>query len=1204
MVYVPFGTYSQQPRGDCVNHKRGHVRSMSGDAARSLSSSQPTPDIAAPVRGEGTVLLALLLLFLIAFVGHRLWEGRSTLFSAAVFGVAGGALIGAGAIFFTASFSRSPLASQRTQDRESSESSRELARTKRLYETLGQLSCKVASETEPDRLLEEACRIIVEVGGFASAWIGILHSERTQLAVRACAGRIAHREPRMLHSVLPFHSQDSLFSALCQDAQSAVIVNDVASDPSIGNAPDHSIDPSVRSFGLFRLRVDGQVVGFLIVHSDRVGTFGAPETELLVRYCETLGLALDHLADEERGRAAEKARLELENRFEAAFRYIPVGMAIAEYISGRYLDCNDAFERIVERPRSEILGKNAVELGIWPLPVPREVVIAQMKDHGAKLVVEAERKRKDGTTLQLRLSAVRIRKDGLDFLVVLAEDLTLEKQKQKAEAESRKLHDQLASVAETVPGVICLFRRTKDGHASMPYASPAIHELYGLSPTEVVADATPIFSRVHPEDVPRVQQAILESAQTGLAWQQDYRFEHPQKGQIWIEGHSKPKTEPDGSVLWVGFVHDVTARKRAEELLRQSEARFRTLFLKSPVAYHSLDEQGCFAEVNDRLCELVGYPREELIGVPAMFLLPNSDRDRVRTAFANFLQSEKRSCEFVILRRDGARLVVRQDGYVQRDGSGRFVRTHCVLHDLTEQRKAEAELRLQSAALEAAANAIVITDPTGVIEWCNPAFTQISGFSSAEAKTRSLGELVRSGEQSRGFYKQMWDTILSGKAWHGELQNRRKDGSRYPEQMSITPLFDENRRITHFIAIKQDISEQKRLEALLLRTQRLESIGRLASGIAHDLNNVLTPMLMAPLMLRSVIDDPIVLQIIDSIDSSAQRGAAIIKQLLTFSRGLPGEKIPLRLRIIARDMVKLIEQTFPKNITLRTRLDRDVWPVLGDATQIHQVLMNLCVNSRDAMPKGGTLTVALESTVLTEQTAQEHGVRPGAYAVLLVEDTGMGISATDLDRIYDPFFTTKPLGEGTGLGLSTALGIVKSHHGVILVESTPHKGTTFRVLLPAHESATSPTSAGASQDVLPLGRGEVIVVVDDEELTRQMIQQILEQYGYHVQLAQSGQQALEMIQQNPEIRLLLTDAMMPGMDGSTLIRQVKALAHRTQVMVMTGLHSQADIIDLIEHYGVQVLDKPFTAQKLLLAVQNALPKNQEPMVRVSSFPRS
>lgn len=943
----------------------------------------------------------------------------------------------------------------------------ELERVRRLYETLGQLSHRVRSIVDPQQLFSEACRFIVEVAGFPSAWIGMIDEDWSQIRPSAAAGAVTKYGAAIMQPRPVSNYQGFLIGPLrrgeCQ------IIGNVATDPRTQQHAARATVLAVKSLGVFPIQSRTTVIGLLVVHAEMEGALGPHEAALLSHLADMVGLALEHL----------------------------------------------------DRQRTE-------------------------------------------------------------------------QKIQKTEQERQKLQEQLSSIISTVPGVICSWRLTQDGRMSVPFAGPALYQLYGVHPFEVLHDALPILKRVHPDDQPQVLQRIQTSAEQMVPWQQDFRFEHPQKGWIWVEGHAMPQREPDGNILWHGFVHDVTERKRSEENLRQSEARFRALFLHSPVAYHSLDAEGRFLNVNERLCELVGFSREELIGKSFDTVWPIEFRTSFDSFLSGFLSSGQTCQELTILRRDGTRMEARIEGHVQRSDSAEFVQTHCVLYDITEQKKAEHGLRLQSAALAAAANAIVITDPSGRVEWCNPAFLHMSGYSEDEVKGHYLGEMVRSGQQSRGFYRQMWDAILAGQPWHGELTNRRKDGSQYPEQMSITPLISVHRKITHFIAIKQDISEQKRLEALLLRTQRLESIGRLASGIAHDLNNVLTPMLMAPLMLRSVVDDPTALQVVDSIESSARRGAAIIKQLLTFSRGLPGERIPVRLRPLAKEMLKLLEQTFPKNITLTTRFARDVWPVFGDPTQLHQVLMNLCVNARDAMPHGGTLTIALENTTLHEQAARVHGVRAGSYSVMEVGDTGIGISSDDLDRIYDPFFTTKPLGEGTGLGLSTALGIVKSHHGVILVDSVLHKGTTFRVLLPAYESNTSPTQVGPSAEVLPVGSGQQILVVDDEELTRQMIHQILEQHGYHVLLAQSGGDALATIRNHPDLRLILTDVMMPGMDGVSMIRQLRSTSHSAKVLIMTGLHSQPDVLELVNRYGVQQLDKPFTAKSLLQAVSLSLHSGPDP----------
>ncbi len=290
------------------------------------------------------------------------------------------------------------------------------------------------------------------------------------------------------------------------------------------------------------------------------------------------------------------------------------------------------------------------------------------------------------------------------------------------------------------------------------------------------------------------------------------------------------------------------------------------------------------------------------------------------------------------------------------------------------------------------------------------------------------------------------------------MTNRRKDGSYYTEEMTITPVRDQHGEIGHFIAIKQDITEKKKLQAQLLRTQRLESVGRLASGVAHDLNNILAPMLMVPPLLREALQDPESRSLVDLIETNAQRGSEIIKQLLTFGRGVDSERMPVQLRSLALDMAGIIRETFPKNITARRETPTETWLVKGDATQLHQILMNLCVNARDAMPEGGTLTVKLENHEIDESCARLiPGARPGRYVCLSVADTGLGIAPEHLDKIYDPFFTTKEPGKGTGLGLATVRGIVQSHGGFIQIQSQSRTRHAVQGLPPGQRERQQPS---------------------------------------------------------------------------------------------------------------------------------------------------
>lgn len=1062
-----------------------------------------------------------------------------------------------------------------------------------LHNVLSELSQSISKISSEEALYQKVCRVIVDVGKFTGSIISVIQSSESSISIDASAG-ISDQHIALMNRLV-LENEHCLQLHLRAKNGEMQIVADVFSDEKLRSLIPISQELSIRSTAMFPIKIFGQTIAILIVISARENTFNTKEISLFARITEAIENKLELLKEERNRKVAEQASRESQARFEAVFMHSPVGILLTSLEEGEIIAVNPVLLKILGCDESYLQGQTVAKLGFWKKTEQRNAFVNKLLRTRSVLQIEGKTDIQSSTQLQtpVRLSAVVIELADQKLILSTIEDLTHRDMAQEVSRKNSELEEQLHRIALTVPGIICSVHMDVNGKFSVPYVSRDLIDLCGFHYSDIGEDISALRNRMNHEDHDRIYRSVLESAQNLTIWHEEYRIIHPSKGEIWIEAHAVPRCVPDGGVLWHGFLHDVTERKRKEELLRQSEQRFRALFQHSPVAYQSLNEKACYIDVNERICQLLGYSRDDLIGARFVDFLVQSQHAAFGYSFEQFCRTGRGVVELSMQRRDGSVIEVVVEGQVQRDDQGRFLRMHCILSDITERRQAEQGLRLQSAALQAAANAIVITDSNGVVEWCNPAFTDFSGYLPQEAKGKLLGDLVWSGHQSRSFYKQMWETVISGRPWHGELVNRRKDGSTYHEQMSITPLLDEGKRITHFIAIKQDISNQKRLEAMLLRTQRLESIGRLASGIAHDLNNILTPMLMAPLMLRAVIDDPMALEVVDSIESSARRGAAIIKQLLTFSRGMPGNRIPVRLRSIVREMTKLITQTFPKNISLHTELERDTWPILGDPVQIHQVLLNLCVNARDAMPQGGVLTLSVEQVVVADSIARLHGVSAGNFAVMFVQDTGIGIATDDLDRIYDPFFTTKPIGEGTGLGLSTALGIVKSHQGFIQVESQLGKGTSFRIHFPAFESAASPIVT-ISSEVHPLGRGELILVVDDEELTRQMVQQVLEQHGYHVLLARNGTEALALICAHGELRLVLSDAMMPGMDGPQLLQRAKQQGVQAEFLIMTGLQSHPELQDVMRRYGVSVLDKPFSAATLLKSVQRVLHHKSEP----------
>ena len=424
--------------------------------------------------------------------------------------------------------------------------------------------------------------------------------------------------------------------------------------------------------------------------------------------------------------------------------------------------------------------------------------------------------------------------------------------------------------------------------------------------------------------------------------------------------------------------------------------------------------------------------------------------------------------------------------------------------------------------------------------------------------------------------------------WSGEYRFRRRDGSYATVIDQASILRDADGQVTRMVGGMTDITERRELERQLMRTQRIESLGTLAGGIAHDLNNVFTPIMMGLDLLEGDIGTGDGADVVSMIRASATRGAEMVKQVLHFARGIEGEKLDVKPRLLLEEVERMMRETFPRNIELRVRCDPGLPAITGDPTQLHQVVLNLCVNARDAMPDGGTLTLRARSRTVRSALRAVNGEVPrGRYVVVEVEDTGRGIEEAVLERIFDPFFTTKPPGAGTGLGLSTSLAIVRRHGGHVHVTSAPHAGSLFSIYLPLREAGVAAVPvphASAS----PPGAGETILLVDDEAGIRELARRALESAGYRVVIAANGAEALAAFRRDPAVDLVVTDMMMPVMDGATLVRALGELAPAVPVICTSGI-APAGATAAAASTGAPFIAKPYTTERLIAAVQKALP---------------
>jgi len=515
-------------------------------------------------------------------------------------------------------------------------------------------------------------------------------------------------------------------------------------------------------------------------------------------------------------------------------------------------------------------------------------------------------------------------------------------------------------------------------------------------------------------------------------------------------------------------------------------------------------------------------------------------------------------------------------------------RTRWLQEEIRERQRKEEQIREQAALLDKAQDAIAVHDLEGRIIYWNKSAERVYGWSAEEMLGKNADELLYKDVVASASETPLKVALDKGE-WSGELKQKTKGGQHITVQSRWTLVRDNDGEPKSLLVINSDITEKKKLEAQVLRTQRMESIGTLAGGIAHDLNNIFSPILLSLRLLEKSIADEQAKQLVRLVETSARRGSNLVKQVLTFARGFEGERTLMSVKHVVRELQDFATQSFPPNIELKTKYPKDLWNIYGDPTQIHQVLLNLCVNARDAMPNGGTLTVSVENITLDRNyAAMNPEAKAGPYVLLKVKDTGTGIPPEVLDRIFEPFFTTKEVGKGTGIGLSTLHAIVKGHGGFVTVETEVGKGTEFSVYLPAVE-ATVKESDETKQTVLPKGSGELVLIAEDEPVIREITKELLEQHGYRTIVANDGVEALSLyLQHKDEVKLVVLDMIMPYMDGPTTIRALEKMNPDIKVIAVSGSTEKFKVAEAAARKPLRFLPKPYTTDKLLETLNEVL----------------
>lgn len=1034
--------------------------------------------------------------------------------------------------------------------------------------------------------------------------------------------------------------------------------------------------------------------------------------------------------DVTREREAEQQLLERETMLRTLANNLPSGAAFRLLTDGEvggevFEFISEGVERLTGLPVSEILADARKLFGlVHPDDAPALLKAKEETDQGSSLfdcqvriqTVSGEIRWVHWRSIPHRLANGSMAWDGLivDITPLKAAEQQLQLLNENLE---QKVRERTAALAESERRQRTLlanlqgmaYRCRNDGHWTMEFVSDACRAILGIDPEKAVADKLTFESIMHPDDRKHVHEAVDRALVANSQFAVEYRLRHADGSWRWVWEQGRFVAEGNQAPEFIeGYITDVTQRKQAEEALAQQERRQSSLFRALPAGV-GLVRNRIMLENNQRVCEMTGYAMEELIGKSARILYATQEAyEQVgRRLYSDSPDRTIGSIETQWRRKDGTLIdVLLSSCRLDTEDPSHLVIT---VTDITELKRAQAQLRILSQAIEQSPVSVMITNPRGEIEYVNAHFTEITGYQPAEVLGRNP-RLLQSGRTPRESHQELWRTITSGGRWYGQFCNKKRNGDLFWEFASISPIRNPQGVLTHFLAFKEDVTErrkahermreqaalldqtqdailvlgldrrityynrsakefyvgsgvtllgqvadevlfpgqpsrcaevcqmtvqrgewsgelrvsrdpgqvrilrsrwalirdaagkpqdilvtntditdQKRLEEQFLRAQRMESVGTLAGGVAHDLNNILTPILMATEVFRPVVEGTDHEPVLDMLTDSVHRGAGIVRQLLMFGRGVTGQSADIQPRSLIKEMSKVIKETFPKSITLEQCLPGDLWLIHADPTQVHQVLMNLCVNARDAMPDGGQLTITAENVSLDEYFVEFNPeAKLGRYVLLQVSDTGTGIPPAILDRIFDPFFTTKDQGKGTGLGLSTVLGIVKGHGGFVQVFTRPAEGTTFKAYFPASESAAVQSDT-SRLSALPRGNAELVLVVDDEEAIRNVARRILEKNGYRVLVASNGAEGLVTYAHNMDmIRVVLTDMMMPAMDGVTLIRSLRSYTPELPIIAMSGLLEQEQES---ARSGARIdgfISKPFSSERLLVTIHEIL----------------
>lgn len=920
---------------------------------------------------------------------------------------------------------------------------------------------------------------------------------------------------------------------------------------------------------------------------------------------EFLKIMAQWISAELTGNEAEEALRESEERFRILFEQSPAGTVVIDTETNQFVGCNSIATEVLGYTDEEICRLKIADLDVHKT-AEESAQITQIVTEGNKVQYETVNRAKSGELKNLLVVSTGIQVKGKKYSYSSFLDIT---EMKKAQSELERERQRFEKIAAVSPSVIHSINITEDGKTSFPYISQAVAALYGETPDELKKDGSKVFEIVYPEDKQRIIDSIEISRQTMQTWNQVWRICSREKGEVWVEGHSAPVKESDGSVTWHGVLNDVTEKTRQANELAERERLITAIFNTAPSLIVLWDVvTGKVSYVNETARQILGFKPGNVLDFTKEDLFGRIHPDDTENVW-RFIQTLLKSRDGEILTHEYRyrhpsgewRVLLSQDTVFERDENGKVIKTLNILDDITERKIAERALRESEErfvkafeANPAAVSFVRLSD--GVIIDVNLSYEKIFGYSSSEVIGRRVTDI---NVLERPFELNEFLEILKRNATskNSEISLRTKSGEIIQTLMS-NELIELNGEQC-VLAIMYDITDRKRAEEDLRRTeekllqaQKLESVGRLAGGIAHDFNNMLTAINgYSDLTLKQLGDNNPLRHNIEEIHKAGLRSAELTMQLLAFSRKQVLKPEVVNLNVVIRDTTALLKRLIGEDVVLETVLRPDIDNVKVDTSQLSQVIVNLAVNSRDAMPKGGILTIETSNVRLDGHFAELVGeAKAGEYVMLTVSDTGIGMSGEEKEHIFEPFYTTKEIGKGTGLGLSTVYGFVKQSEGYIWVYSEPDKGTSFKIYLPAVVGAKKENMKNDQNEQVTTG-SETILLVEDEELVRNLNREILESYGYKVIEARNGVEALKIYSEGETaIDLLMTDVVMPEMGGSELALKLAETHPDLKVLFTSGYTDDAVVRHGVIDDSANFLQKPFSLDNLLNKVREILDK--------------